>query len=133
MLSLRILITLALASCAVAWGIPALVAGSASAGGLLPPVVDCEEHAQLTHHYTIGQLQAALHSIPADAAEYGDCHDVLQRQLLVQLGGLSGEHGSGASGGSFLPVWLIVVLALLAVGAGGFGVLAVRNRRAEAG
>lgn len=99
------------------------------AAGLSPVVADCNAHAALTRHYSIAQLRAALSSIPADVAEYSNCHDVIQHQLLSQLGELPGGNGSGGGGGSFLPTWLIVVLAVLAAGAAGFGALAVRDRR----
>jgi len=91
-------------------------------------VADCYANARLTHHYSIAQLRTGLNTIPADVAEYSDCHDVIQHQLLLQLGDLRGGSGAGQGGGSFLPVWLIVVLALLLAGAGAFGVMALRNR-----
>jgi hypothetical protein len=110
-------------------GSAGVAASSASAAGLSPVVADCNAHGRLTRHYTVTQLRSALATIPADIAEYTDCHDVIQHQLLVQLGKLPGNGGSGQGGGSFLPTWLIVVLAILVVAAGGFGVLALRNRR----
>jgi hypothetical protein len=68
--------------------------------------------------------------MPADVKEYTDCYDVVQRQLLAQIGG---GHGGGAggsgSGGSFLPTPLLVVLILLGLGAVSFGVVAIRRRR----
>jgi hypothetical protein len=106
-----------------------LIPAAAGATGLPPAVVDCDLHAQLTRHYSIAQLQHALADLPADVAEYGNCHDVIQRQLLAQLATLHNHTGPGGGGGSFLPTWLIVVLALLVASGAGFGVLALRQRR----
>jgi hypothetical protein len=102
--------------------------GWAAAAGLSAPVADCYHHGGLTRSYSAAELQKALASIPADVNEYSNCHDVLQHALLAKLGKLDGVGGSGG-GGSFLPVWLLVVLGVLVVGGAGFGVLAVRNRR----
>lgn len=94
--------------------------------------LDCSTHAKLTRHYTAAQLRDALATMPTDEAEYTDCHDVIQRQLLAQIGGAGPTDGSGSgggSGGSFLPVWLVVVLVLLALAAAASGAFALRKRR----
>jgi hypothetical protein len=114
-------------------GVAGVAATSAAAAGLSPVVADCNAHGRLTRQYSVTQLRSALATIPADIAEYTDCHDVIQHQLLAQLGELPGNGGSGHGGGSFLPTWLIVVLAVLVAAAGGFGVLALRNRRGGGG
>jgi hypothetical protein len=103
---------------------------AASAAGLSAPVVDCNTHARLTHRYTVAQLRNALATMPADIKEYSDCGDVIQRQLLAQLGGLHGNGGSGtgSGGGSFLPTPVIVVLALVLLGGAGFAAYAWRRR-----
>ena len=115
-------------------GLGGALVGTPNAGatGLAPAVVDCNLHAALTRNYTIPQLQNALATMPADVREYSDCYTVIQHQLLLQLGELHGQGGAGQGGGPFLPAWLIVILAVLVATAGGFGVLAVRNRRAGA-
>jgi hypothetical protein len=101
---------------------PAAAAGSQA-------VADCNAHARLTQQYSAGQLRAALSTMPADVKEYTDCFDVIQRQLLAQIGGSHQNGGSGqGSGGSFLPTPLIVVLVALVVGAGIFAAVAVRRR-----
>jgi hypothetical protein len=93
-------------------------------------VADCYTHGgQLTGSYTAAQLRSGLATMPADIREYSACYDVLQRALLQKIGKLSGGDASGG-GGSFLPVWLIVVLAMLVLGGAGFGVVALRNRPA---
>lgn len=95
--------------------------------------LDCSLHAKLTKHYTAQQLRDAIATMPTDEAEYTDCHDVIERQLLAQIGGTGPTNGpgNGGSGGSFLPAWLIVVLVALVVGAAAFGALAVRRRRGQ--
>ena len=103
------------------------LAGPASAAGLSPPVADCYEHAgQLTHSYSVAELQHGLATMPVEIHEYTTCHDVLQRALLAKLGKL--KNGSGGSGGSFLPTWLLVVLIVVVLGGVAFGAVAVRNR-----
>jgi hypothetical protein len=104
------------------------LAGPASAAGLSPPVYDCYTHSgQLTHSYSVAELQHALATMPVEIHEYTSCHDVIQRALLAKLGKLK-KNGSGGGGGSFLPTWLLVVLIVVVVGGVAFGALAVRNR-----
>jgi len=104
-----------------------LFAAPAGAGGLSPPVADCDAHGQLTRTYSAAQLRNALATMPADINEYTNCHDVIQRALLQKLGKLkSGDLAGG--GGSFLPTWVLIVLVLLVLGGVGFGVVALRNR-----
>jgi hypothetical protein len=101
---------------------------SAAAAGVSPAVQDCDAHAQLTRQYTVAELRSALASMPVDVKEYTNCADVIQRALLAEIGGLKDPNATGQGGGSFLPTWLIVVLALLVVGGVGFGVYAWRQR-----
>ncbi len=119
----KVLVVLALGGvCALA------LPGPAGAAGLAPPVADCYTHGgRLTHSYTAAQLQSALATMPVDIREYSACYDVLQRALFAKLGKLSGGSDAGG-GGSFLPIWLIVLLAVLVVGGVGFGIVALRNR-----
>ena len=133
MSAVRALIRLMLVFAALGLCAGAVVAPSAGAAGLLPAVADCNLNVKLTRHYRVSLLRAALNSIPADVGEYSDCHDIINHQLLLQLGRLPGGGGAGGGGGSFLPVWLIVVLALLVAAGAGFGVLASRNRREGGG
>jgi hypothetical protein len=112
-------------SCALC--VCAAVAAPATGAGLSGPVSDCNAHGTLTRHYTTQQLQKALATMPADIKEYTSCPDVINHQLLVQLGKLPSSGGLGGGGGSFLPVWLIVVLALLVAGGAAFGVVAMRR------
>jgi hypothetical protein len=102
--------------------------GVVDAAGLSPVVADCNTHARLTHQYSLAQLRNALATMPADVKEYTNCSDVIQRQLLAQLGGVHGHGGSGTQGGSFLPTPVIVVLALLVLGGAGFAAYAWRRR-----
>ncbi len=99
-----------------------------AAAGVSAAVQDCDAHAQLTRHYTVAELRSALASMPVDVKEYTNCADVIQRALLAEISVDQGNGGSGQGGGSFLPTWLIVVLALLVVGGVGFGVYAWRQR-----
>lgn len=114
---------------ALGLGAAALAPPSAGAAGLAPAVADCYQNGRLTHHYSVSALRSALGSLPADIAEYSNCHDIIQHQLLLQLGELHPGGGVGSGGGPFLPVWLIAVLAALLATAGGFGAAAIRNRR----
>jgi hypothetical protein len=105
-----------------------LPAGPVLAAGLSPPVADCYAHGgQLTKSYTAAELRNGLATMPADIREYSPCYDTLTRALLNLVHGLGGG-ASSAGGGSFLPVWLIIVLAVLVVGGAGLGVAALRNR-----
>jgi hypothetical protein len=123
--SFRVRIAVLGAMAALALG---ALAAPASSAGLSPPVADCNAHGRLTQSYTSAQLRNALATMSADIAEYTNCHDVIQRQLLAQIGGkLSG--GSGGGGGSFLPTWLLIVLIVLVLAGVGFGVSALQRRR----
>jgi hypothetical protein len=116
-----------------------LVAGlcgapAAAAAGAAPnPVADCNAHGTLTRHYTVTQLRNGLRTMPADIKEYSNCYDVLQRQLLAQLGkrqtGAGVPQAPSSSGGSFLPTPVIVVLVVLVLGAAAIAAVALRRRR----
>lgn len=101
-------------------------AAPASAAGLSPPVADCQLHGRLTGNYSAAELRSALAGMPAYIREYSDCANILQQALLQKIGRLNGGGSSG--GGSFLPTWLIVVLAILVLAGAGFGIAALRNR-----
>lgn len=103
-----------------------LLAPPAWAAGLSPPVADCNTNGHLTKSYTEAQLSNGLATMPVEVREYSACYDVLRQALLNEIHGLNG--GGSGGGGSFLPVWLIVVLALLVLGGAGFGAVAWRNR-----
>ncbi|MBV9716177.1 MAG: hypothetical protein JOZ64_12455 [Solirubrobacterales bacterium] len=107
----------------------------AGAAGTPNPVSDCNAHGMLTRTYTDAELRHGLSTMPADIKEYTNCYDVLQRQLLAQLGksqSSAGSDTSSSSGGSFLPTPVIVVLVVLVLAAVTFGAIALR-RRASAG
>jgi len=94
-------------------------------------IIDCRDHGRLTQSYTVAALRTALATMPADVAQYTDCEDVIQTSLDAAIRSPAGVAGvSDRSGGSFVPAWLIVVLAALAVAAAGFGAMAVRRRGA---
>ena len=120
-------------ACALGVAAAGPLEGSASAAGVPAADADCNKNGALTKHYTVKQLQTALATMPADIKEYTNCPDVINNQLLRQLGRLPGSGGSGGGGGSFLPVWLIVVLALLVLGGAGFGALALRRSSSAPG
>jgi hypothetical protein len=128
---MRKTITLLTVLCALGAVSQSVFLTPAAAAGLSPAVQDCDAHAQLTRHYTVAQLRTALATMPVDVKEYTNCGDVIQRALLAEVGTLRGKGGSGSGGGSFLPTWLIVVLALLVVGGAVFGVYAWRQRSSE--
>ena len=115
-----------LAILALGWLLGLLSATPASAAGLSPPVADCQLHGHLTASYTAAQLRNGLSTMPAYVREYSDCYNVLQQALLQKIGHL--KNGGSSDGSSFLPTWLIVVLAVLVVGGAVLGIVAVRNR-----
>jgi hypothetical protein len=116
--------------CALCLVAPAM-AGAASSDTPQAAITDCNEHGQLTAHYSPATLQAALGQMPVDVREYTDCYDVIERQLLAEEG-KAGSGGSttapASSSSSFLPTWLIIVIVLLALAAITFGALAIRRR-----
>jgi hypothetical protein len=114
----------------------ALAAAPAALAGSANPVADCNAHATLTQHYSVSQLRKALSTMPADIKEYTNCYDVIQRQLLAQLGKSqpsSSNSPSTSSSGSFLPTPVIVVLVVLILAAVTFGAVALRRRRGAGG
>jgi hypothetical protein len=116
--------------CALCLGAPAM-AGAASNDTPQAAITDCNNHGQLTQHYSAATLQAALGQMPADVREYTDCYDVIERALLAEEGKASSGGSSTApasSSSSFLPTWLIIVIVLLALAAITFGALAIRRR-----
>ena len=123
---LALLLAVAAASTATLVLAPPTLASGAAA------IADCRAHGRLTQTYSIADLQNALATMPVDVKQYTDCYDVIQTALQNALKGKSetGSSGSGSSGGSFLPTWLIVVIVLLALGGITYGALTVRRRRA---
>jgi hypothetical protein len=115
--------------CALGTVAAATLPATAAAAGLSPPVADCQLHGHLTRTYTAAELRQALQTMPADVAEYSNCENVIKAALLAMVGGLSGGGSGGGGGGSFLPAWVIAVLAVLALTAAGSAAVAMRNRR----
>ena len=111
-------------SVALAVGVSAVPAQAAPAPN---PVTDCQLHGALTQNYTAAQLRHALATMPADIREYSQCYQVIQQALLAKIHNLSGGASAGG-GGSFLPTWLIAVLAVVVLAGAGFGAVALRNR-----
>lgn len=105
-----------------------LAAVPAAQAAANPVISDCSQHNQLAGHYTVAQLRGALSALPADVREYTDCYDVIDRQLLVQLGKLPGSGSGSGGGGSFLPAWLIALLAVIVLGGAGYAGLMLRRR-----
>jgi hypothetical protein len=128
-------ITLLAVVSALSLAVP-MAAGAASGGTASQAITDCNDHGQLTQHYSAATLRAALAQMPVDVKEYTDCYDVIERQLFKQLGNSAptGAASTGSSSGSsFLPTWLIIVIVVLALAAITFGALAVRRRSAGPG
>ncbi len=125
----RVLVLLA---CALVAGGASLLAAPAALGSASQVITDCNAHAKLTRHYSAADLETALNTLPADVREYTGCYDVIHSQLLSQLGSVKGGSGADpASGGSFLPTPLIVLLAMLGVVVVGLLAVAVRRRGAR--
>lgn len=114
--------------CAVAAlaGQPAAPPATAAAGN--PIIADCQDHGRLTQTYTLRELQHALAVMPASVKQYSNCYDVIQNALIKARHGPARGSASGRSGGPFLPVPVIVILALLVAAALAFGALAWRHR-----
>jgi hypothetical protein len=87
---------------------------------------DCESNGQLTHPYTLQELQHALAVMPASIKQYTNCYDVIQEAILKSHG-RTGSAGT-SSGSSFLPTPVIVILVVLILAAITFGAIAVRRR-----
>ena len=118
--------TVTVVLCLAGVSVPA-TAGAASS----PVVADCTTHGHLTQHYTASELHAALTGLPTDVQEYTNCYALIQHALLAQVSGsrpATGDTSQGSSGGSFLPLPVIVVLAVLVASAAGFGVYSLRRR-----
>lgn len=123
-------ITILALSCALSVGAPAL-ASAASSGTPAEAIRDCYAHERLTTSYSSQALREALAQMPADVKEYSDCYDVIERQLFRELGGVapgSATAPGSNSGSSFVPTWLIIVIAVLALAAITFGSIAIRRR-----
>jgi hypothetical protein len=69
--------------------------------------------------------------MPVDVKEYTNCGDVVQQALLAEIGALKGHAGTGEGGGSFLPTWLIVLVAVLAAGGAAFVAYAWHQRGSQ--
>ncbi|HEY6886551.1 MAG TPA: hypothetical protein VI300_02190 [Solirubrobacter sp.] len=69
---------------------------------------DCADDSILQGNYTIAQLRKATSELGADADEYSDCRDVLQRAITKAIAAsktptptpTAGPDGSGGSGGT---------------------------------
>ncbi|HEV7175076.1 MAG TPA: hypothetical protein VGN29_06265 [Solirubrobacteraceae bacterium] len=114
----------------VAWGCLAVLAATASASST-SVLSDCNVHAQLTQHYSAGDLQDALSTMGADQKEYTDCYDVIQRALLADLGrvhpgAVDAQRGGGSS---FLTTPLIILIGVAGFAAGAVTYLGIRARR----
>jgi hypothetical protein len=109
---------------------PGAAAASAQSSSAAAVIADCQRHNKLTGSYTTQALRRALATLPADVAEYTDCHDVIQSAIFAQANGPApGGSGGGSSGSSFLPTPVIVILVVLALGGITFMALEIRRRR----
>ena len=108
----------------------ALLCASPAFSAQDPVIADCIANQQVTGNYTLAQLRHALNTLSPTTKEYTNCYDAINRAIAAKVG--AGNGSSNSSGGSFLPTPLIIVLVVLVLAAGGYGVLAWR-RRAESG
>src|ERR1700747_2567870 len=91
---------------------------AAVVGAAVPPAMaasgnavinDCESNGQLTHPYSLQQLQHALAVMPASVKQYTNCYDVIETGLLrAKHKRTGGAGGTGSSSGGFLPTPVIV-------------------------
>lgn len=100
----------------------------AGAAGVSPPIADCSAHGKLTRHYPVSELRQALKTMPADVAEYTNCPAVINQAIVAAIGPINAK-GTGGSGSSFLPAWVIAVLVVLVLAGAGTAIAAMRNRR----
>lgn len=107
-----------------------LLALAAASFAASAAVTDCSVHNRLTRHYSVSELRTALATMPADIKEYTSCSDVLQRALDDELSGLHVSGSGGSGGGSFLPVPVIVLLAVVLLGGAAYGAVGMRRRNA---
>lgn len=117
-----------LATCLVA---AAAGLGAQSAIAARSPLSDCNAHNALTHHYSVAQLRHALATMPAEVREYTACYQIINDQMLRQLGQrIPGSSGgdSNSSGGSLISTPLLIVLIVIVVGGGGAALAAYRRR-----
>jgi hypothetical protein len=57
---------------------------------------DCSADGVLNGHYSQGELQGALHSLPSDLDEYTDCRSVIRQATLSKAGGKGGSNPGAA-------------------------------------
>jgi hypothetical protein len=81
----------------------------------------------LSGSYTVGELQQALNVMPATVSQYTSCPDVVQ-SAIVRTQRHQGAGATVSSHGTFLPLPVIAVLAVLLGTAGVLGVMALRRR-----
>jgi hypothetical protein len=128
---MRRAVTLLVLVCALSMGAP-IVAAAASGGTASQAISDCNDHGRLTAYYSPSTLKQALTQMPVDVKEYTDCYDVIESQLLKELGHSTSPGTTTApstsSSSSFLPTWLIIVIVLLVLAAVTFGAIAIRRR-----
>jgi hypothetical protein len=124
-------LTLVASLIAIAMSAGVAIPAAAADGSGAQVIADCNAHDTLTRTYSIAALEDALRTMPADVAEYTDCHDVIARAVLAQEGNLhrSGSSTGTSSGSSFLPTPLVAVLVVLTLAAAALGGLALRRRR----
>lgn len=96
-----------------------------------PAVVDCNHHNMLTRSYSVARLRNALATMPPDVREYTSCYQVIDDQLLRQLGQkIPGGAGvaSTSSGGSLISTPLLIVVIVIVLGGGAGAYVAYRRR-----
>jgi hypothetical protein len=123
----RTLILLASGTLAIALASGALSVMPAAAAQS-PVISDCTRHLRLTQHYSLGQLEHALQTLPPDIAQYTDCADVIRSQLFAQLSaGRHARHLRSSGGGSGFPVWVVAIIVLVLAGGAGSALAAARR------
>lgn len=110
--------------------VAALFVLPAQALAISPVTTDCNTHNKLTHHYSVGELKHALATMPADVKEYTSCYQIIEDQLLKQVGKASAGSGAGTSTGSsssFVSTPVLIIVILVVVLGGGLAFLAARR------
>ncbi|HUO70393.1 MAG TPA: hypothetical protein VMU39_06420 [Solirubrobacteraceae bacterium] len=108
--------------------VSALVVASPAVSATDPVIAQCSATGAVSGNFTLQQLRHALNTLSPTTKEYTNCYDAINRAIAAKGGSGGGNGSSNSSGGSFLPTWLLIILIVLVLGAGAYGVVALRRQ-----